>query len=90
MGQFDGIGRIYRADINPQVDRNLHVEAAERDRRQRQQDAEAKKKKEEEKHDQTPLKDKVELHEEGHQPKPDTSTGPKNKHDEDGGLDISA
>ena len=54
MAQFDGIGRIYQAELAPNVDRSPQTDRTERDRKRRDK---------EEKQEEEP-KDSVELHEE--------------------------
>jgi hypothetical protein len=77
MGEFDGVGRVYRSDLNPHPERPPQVDRAERDRRGKGGDPD---------HPGEEPHDTVELHEEpgDHQ---DKAKAPKPK---DRKLDISA
>ena len=81
MGEFDGVGRVVRPELNPHPERHPRTEAADPDRMGHHHD---------EKPDEEPT-DTVELHEEpppgskDPKAKPGKKTGP-NGH----GLDISA
>jgi hypothetical protein len=79
MGEFDGVGRVYRVELNPHPDRPPQVERTEKDKRGKEQDAH---------HDEEP-QDKVELHEEEADPPKEDEKAPKPK-PKDRKLDISA
>ena len=38
MGQVDGVGRVYRADLNQKVERDIQVDRTEGDRKRRDKD----------------------------------------------------
>ena len=81
MAQFDGIGRIFRADLTPEVDRSPQANPTERDRKRREK---------EEKQDEEP-QDSVELHEEeGVEDLPEPKSRRKLPAQDEDGLDISA
>jgi hypothetical protein len=79
MGEFDGVGRVFRVELNPHPDRPPQVDRTEKDKRGKGEDPH---------HDEEP-QDKVELHEEDRvAPKGDEKApNPKPK---DRKLDISA
>lgn len=77
MSGSDGIGRVYRVEFNPPVERHINVEKSDKDKRGKDHD----ESKEDAPHDT------VELHEEdgSHPAKPAKIPKPKAR-----GLDISA
>ncbi len=80
MGDLEGVGRIYRPELNTQVGRSPKIEPTEPDHQRQQKD---------EQHREGEPKDTVELHEsESLEPKPLT---PNPKHlDPESHLDVSA
>jgi hypothetical protein len=77
MGDFEGVGRVYRTELNPQPERHPQIDRAERDKRGKGQDP----------HHEEPH-DRVELHEEeADSATKKASPQPKPK---DRKLDISA
>ncbi len=77
MSGSDGIGRVYRVEFNPPVERHIAVEKSDKDKRGKDHD--------ETKDDQP--HDTVELHDEGQAPGQEPAKLPKPKAR---GLDISA
>ena len=77
MGEFEGVGRVYRTELNPQPERHPQIDRTERDKRGKGQDPH---------HDEP--HDRVELHEEG----ADSATKKANPQSKpkDRKLDISA
>ncbi|MCH8978805.1 MAG: hypothetical protein IH945_06130 [Armatimonadetes bacterium] len=98
MGQLDGVGRVYRADLNQKVERELQVDRTDRDRKRRDKDDHQ----DEEPHDTVEIHDEaegseapvdqVEIHDGAVGPEKGTEAAPKPKavEPEDDGLDISA
>lgn len=79
MGEFDGVGRVYRVELNPHAERPPQVDRTEKDKRGKGQDPS---------HEDEP-EDKVELHEEVASPPEGAEKAPKLK-PKDRKLDISA
>jgi hypothetical protein len=77
MGGFDGVGKVFRTELNPQPERHPQIDRAERDKRGKGQDQ----------HREEPH-DSVELHEEDAAPAAEKSS-PRQK-PKDRKLDISA
>lgn len=81
MAQFDGIGRIYHAELTHNVDRSPQTDPTERDRKRRDK---------EEKQEDEP-QDSVELHEEdAAEDHPESKLKSKLPPQDEDGLDISA
>lgn len=77
MGGFEGVGKVFRSELNPQPERHPQIDRAERDKRGKDQDQ----------HREEPH-DSVELHDEdGAAESKKASPRPKPK---DRKLDISA
>lgn len=96
MGQLDGVGRIYRPDLDQNVNSDLQVDRTEHERKRRDKD---------EQKDDGPH-DTVDIHDEegteatpepqatepadGPEPEPEPEPKPDSADSEDDGLDISA
>ena len=82
MAQLDGVGRVYRADLNQKVERDPQVDRTDRDRKRRDKD---------DRPDEGP-QDTVEIHDEAEGSEEGSEASPKPKADssEEDGLDISA
>ncbi|MCH7944685.1 MAG: hypothetical protein IIC73_01530 [Armatimonadetes bacterium] len=78
MGQLDGAGRVYWADLNLKVERDLQVDRTEGDRKRRDKD---------DRQDEEP-QDTVEIHDEAEGS--EAAQKPKATESDEDGLDISA